>query len=99
MAGCLIEVNNSELNVVAVDGFRLALRKAPINTKEESFSAIVPGKYLNEIVKNGYILKREDIEKLIDDLVAVKNKCLQSKIQTIGFSLNGHKNFIGAILI
>ena len=29
-------------------------------------------KDLNEIVKNGYILKREDIEKLIDDLVEAR---------------------------
>ncbi len=68
--GCLIEVNNSELNVVAVDGFRLALRKAPINTKEESFSAIVPGKYLNEIVKN-----LQDINDVIQISIS-KNQAL-----------------------
>lgn len=50
--GCLIEVKNDELNVVAVDGFRLALRKVPMAPNSENFSAVVPGKYLNEITKN-----------------------------------------------
>lgn len=50
--GSLFEVKDNRLNVVSVDGFRLALRKAVIENASESFSAIVPGKYLNEIVKN-----------------------------------------------
>lgn len=50
--GCLIEAVGEELNVVAVDGFRLALRKLPMSANAEKFSAVVPGKYLNEIVKN-----------------------------------------------
>lgn len=49
--GCLFEIKNNELFVVAVDGFRLALRKI-IMTYDENFTAIVPGKYLNEIIKN-----------------------------------------------
>lgn len=50
--GSLFEVKDNILNVVSVDGFRLALRKAPVMEASEEFSAIVPGKYLNEIVKN-----------------------------------------------
>lgn len=50
--GSLFEVKDNRLNVVSVDGFRLALRKAIIKKATENFSAIVPGKYLNEIVKN-----------------------------------------------
>lgn len=50
--GSLFEVKENRLNVVAVDGFRLALRKALVENATEGFSAIVPGKYLNEISKN-----------------------------------------------
>ncbi len=50
--GCLLEVKESVLHVVAVDGFRLALRKTPVFTDSQDFSAIVPGKYLNEVSKN-----------------------------------------------
>lgn len=50
--GCLLEVNNDMFNVVAIDGFTMALRKIPMGPGIESFSAVVPGKYLNEIVKN-----------------------------------------------
>ena len=38
-------------------------------------------KDLNEIVKNGYILKREDIEKLIDNLVEARKVCREHKSQ------------------
>ena len=50
--GCLLEVKESVLHIVAVDGFRLALRKTPVFTDSQDFSAIVPGKYLNEVSKN-----------------------------------------------
>lgn len=50
--GSLMEVKENRLFIVAVDGFRLALRKTPIKSNIEDFSAIVPGKYLNEIIKN-----------------------------------------------
>lgn len=80
--GCLIEVANENedgedsknakkvLNVVSVDGFRLALRKAPMDSNVEHFSAIVPGKYLNEIVKN-----LQDIEDPIEISIS-KNQAL-----------------------
>ena len=50
--GCLFEIKDNKMYVVAVDGFRLALRKIPMTREGENFSAIVPGKYLNEIIKN-----------------------------------------------
>ena len=68
--GCLIEVVNDELNVVAVDGFRLALRKARMASGVNAFSAIVPGKYLNEIVKN-----LQDIDDVIEIGIS-KNQAL-----------------------
>ena len=50
--GCLLEVKESVLYIVAVDGFRLALRNTPVFTDSQDFLAIVPGKYLNEVSKN-----------------------------------------------
>lgn len=49
--GCLFEVENNKLNVVAVDGFRLALRSIYLPTKVNNFKAVIPGKTLNEINK------------------------------------------------
>ncbi len=49
--GCLFEVENNKLNLVAVDGFRLALRSIFLQTKVNNFSAVIPGKTLNEVNK------------------------------------------------
>ncbi len=49
--GCLMEVENNKLNLVAVDGFRLALRSIYLNKKTDDFSAVIPGKTLNEVNK------------------------------------------------
>ena len=49
--GCLFEVENNKLNVVAVDGFRLALRSIYLQTKVNGFKAVIPGRTLNEINK------------------------------------------------
>lgn len=48
--GCLFELENGELTVVAVDGFRLALRKEKVTHREE-LRFIVPGKTLGELQK------------------------------------------------
>ena len=68
--GCLIEVQDDNLNVVAVDGFRLALRKLPMAPNVEKFSAVIPGKYLNEIVKN-----LQDIDEVVNIGIS-KNQAL-----------------------
>jgi len=60
--GSLFEVKEDLLNVVSVDGFRLALRKALVTDASNDFSAIVPGKYLNEIVKN--LQETDDLVKI-----------------------------------
>ena len=49
--GCLFEVENNKLNVVAVDGFRLALRSIYLPTKVNDFKAVIPGRTLNEVNK------------------------------------------------
>ena len=49
--GCLFEIVNNKLNVVSVDGFRLALKSNFIQTKVNDFKAVIPGKTLNEVNK------------------------------------------------
>ena len=49
--GCLFEIENNKLNVVAVDGFRLALRSIYLNKQTNDFKAVIPGKTLNEVNK------------------------------------------------
>ncbi len=51
LTGGLIEAKDGELVFVAIDGFRLALRRKVIATEISDFSVIVPGKILNEISK------------------------------------------------
>ena len=50
--GCLFEIKEGKLFVVAVDGFRLALRKTLAVDASDDFTAIIPGKYLSEVIKN-----------------------------------------------
>lgn len=49
--GCLFEVENNELTLVSVDGFRLALRSIYLNKQSNDFQAVIPGKTLNEVNK------------------------------------------------
>ena len=49
--GCLFEIENNKLNLVAVDGFRLAMRSIFLNKPTNNFSAVIPGKTLNEVNK------------------------------------------------
>lgn len=48
--GTLFEIQEGELTLVSVDGYRLALRKEAIGTKD-SIRFVVPGKTLQEILK------------------------------------------------
>lgn len=48
--GSLFEVGENEIQVVSVDGFRLALRRESIRSEKE-FRFIVPGKTLSELTK------------------------------------------------
>ena len=50
--GSLFEIENGQLTVVSVDGFRLALRREEIDSEsEEKISFVVPGSALSEIEK------------------------------------------------
>ena len=60
--GCLFEIKNNKLNVVAVDGFRLAWRSYILPNDTNDFSAVIPGRSLNEI--NKILLDSFDIIKI-----------------------------------
>ncbi len=60
--GCLFEIENNKLTLVAVDGFRLALRNIYLNKETNNFSAVIPGKTLNEV--NKILLDSFDIIKI-----------------------------------
>ena len=49
--GCLFEIINNKINVVAVDGFRLAWSSNYLEKKCNNFKAVIPGKTLNEVNK------------------------------------------------
>ena len=49
--GCLFEIIDNKLNVVAVDGYRLAIKNCNINMRTNNFNSVIPGKTLNEINK------------------------------------------------
>ena len=49
--GCLFEVKNNKLNVVAVDGFRLAWKSKFLQTSTKEFQAVIPGRTLTELNK------------------------------------------------
>lgn len=50
LTGVLFEVKDNKLNMVALDGYRLALRSEYLETSN-TISAVIPGKTLNEIAK------------------------------------------------
>jgi len=49
--GCLFEIKDNKLNVVAVDGFRLAWKTRFLPNQVNNFTAVIPGRTLNEINK------------------------------------------------
>ena len=50
LTGALLEIENGIFNMVAIDGFRMAIKKAIVKT-ELVKKAVVPGRTLNEINK------------------------------------------------
>jgi DNA polymerase-3 subunit beta len=60
LQGILFEVKNKNLNLVALDGYRLAIRNEFLDT-DINIEVVIPGKTLNEVSK---IL--EDIEDIVD---------------------------------
>lgn len=57
LTGEMLQIKNNTLNMVAVDGFRIAYRRTAILNQTEDFEVVIPGKTLNEIYK---ILSTDD---------------------------------------
>jgi len=49
--GTLFDIKDGEINLVSVDGYRLAKRTEKISSKETKIKFVVPGKTLSEILK------------------------------------------------
>ena len=49
--GCLFEIVNNKLNVVAIDGSRMGWVSTYLSEKTNNFKAVIPGKTLNEVNK------------------------------------------------
>ena len=60
LQGILFEVKNKNLNLVALDGYRLAIRNEFLDT-DIDMEVVIPGKTLNEVSK---IL--EDVDNIVD---------------------------------
>ncbi len=50
LTGVLLEIEDNQISFVSLDGYRLALRKIPINS-DISLKIIIPGRSLNELNK------------------------------------------------
>ena len=51
LTGVLFEISDDNLTLVAIDGFRMALRETEIKGNEGSKKLVVPGKTLSELIK------------------------------------------------
>ncbi len=49
--GCLFEIKDNKINVVAVDGYRLGWKSKYLEEKVNDFKVVIPGKTLNEVNK------------------------------------------------
>ncbi len=59
LTGCLMEIDADEIRLIALDGFRLALRKIAHAQAIEPMQAVIPGKVLSELAK---VMSDDDIE-------------------------------------
>lgn len=51
LTGCLLEISGGDVTMVALDGYRLALRRAKCSDILEKVSAIIPGRAVGDIGK------------------------------------------------
>jgi len=51
LTGCLLEIAGGDVTMVALDGFRMALRRAKCSDVLEKFAAIIPGRAVTDIGK------------------------------------------------
>ena len=51
LTGLLLESEGGELRAVAVDGYRIALRKQPVEQADQDIKMIIPSRTVNELIK------------------------------------------------
>lgn len=51
LTGCLLEIGNGEARMVAIDGFRLAVRISAIDPAVQPLNAVIPSRLLQELSK------------------------------------------------
>lgn len=73
LTGSYIEIKDQSISMVAIDGFRVAIKDAQLNTNIET-KIVVPAKTLSEINK---IIGSSDDNELIDVFVTDKNILFQ----------------------
>ena len=59
--GVLVTVTGGVINLVAIDGFRMAIKKELLESYSNDFKAIIPAKVLTEVIKS---LEDEDDKKI-----------------------------------
>jgi len=74
LKGVLLEVENGVLNVVALDGYRLAFRKTPLTSHVSDIRAIIPSSALREVIK---IL--DDSDDIISIIIADNVVCMKTE--------------------
>ena len=103
LKGCLFEVENGELTVVSLDGFRMAIDKKEVESSG-NFKAVIPSRTLNEITK----LLNNDDEKIKIVLynntlsIEVENTCIISRLIEGEFVKYNHilpNNFSNTVVI
>lgn len=78
LKGSLIECVKKKLNIVSIDGFRIAIRRQYVENKLLNFGIVAPGKTLNEIAR---------ILKPTKDIVTISNSNNQIMFKTKKFKL------------
>lgn len=82
LKGCLMEVENDVLSLVALDGFRLAICKKPVRDVFGKIKAVIPSRALVEITR--LIEKEEDyITVIIQDntlMVSIDNTVFMTRL-------------------
>ena len=101
LTGCLLEIEGGDVTMVALDGFRLALKRAKCGDVLEKLSAIIPGRAVGDIGKllsddpiaregnnNLLVLKIADGEMAIEAHSQIGDVYEKLDIQQEGANLN-----------
>ena len=60
LTGVLFEIKDKKLNLVALDGYRVALRSENVDN-DNSINAVIPGKTLSEVSK----ISRRNMKRML----------------------------------